>query len=180
MISFENFQNGFNFKNIDPNKSIEIQFGKIINKHLFDNNINNIEKIIGLIRQKQFPHQYYVSNTYHEPAYYYVVQSDGPEQTFKRSFKNEKTDLSSKPDLRIIVNQDKQIDYSFQKNKKYNQVIQTQNISFKISEHTYLYIIYSCFDTKNKKYNLVMKTSDTSKQNIQNMYEIIKYLFEGF
>lgn len=177
MIPFENFLDGF--KKIDSNGLTEIQFGKIINEHLFDNTVNNIEKIIGLIRQKQFSHQYYVSNTYHEPGYYYIVHSDGQQQTFKKSFKNQKIDLLSNLDLRIIVNHDKQIDYSFQKNKKYNQVIQTQNICFKISEHTNLYIIYSCFDTKNKKYNLVIKTSNISEQNIQNMYELIEYLFEN-
>ena len=176
MIPFENFQTGF--KNIDSNGLTEIQFGKIINEHLFDNTISGIEKIIGLIKHKQFSHQYYVSNTYHEPGYYYIVNSDGQHQTFKKSFQNKKIDLSSNPDLRIIVNQDKQIDYSFQKNKKYNQVIQTQNICFKISENTHLYIIYSCFDTKNKKYNMVLKTSDISDQNLQNIYELIKYLFE--
>lgn len=176
MTPFEDFLAVF--KDINSSGLTEIQFGRIINEHLFDNTIDNIEKIIGLIRQKQFSHQYYVSNTYHEPGYYYMVNSDGQQQTFKKSFKNQKIDLPSSPDLRIIVNQDKQIDYSFQKNKKYNQVIQTQNICFKISEHTHLYIIYSCFDTKNKKYNLVIKTSDISEKNIQNMYELIQDLFE--
>ena len=176
MIPFEDFLAGFN--KVKSDWLTEIQFGKIINEHLFDNTVHNIEQIIGLIRQKQFSHQYYVSNTYHEPGYYYIVHSDGQQQTFKKSFQNQKIDLPSSPDLRIIINQDKLIDYSFQKDKKYNQVIQTQNICFKISEHTHLYIIYSCFDTKNKKYNLVIKTSDTSEQNILEIYELIKHLFK--
>lgn len=166
------------FENINSEGLIEIQFGEIINEYLFDNNVNNIEKIIGLVRHKQFSHQYYISNTYHEPGYLYTVHNDGQKQTFKKSFQNKKIDLRSKPDLRIIINKDKQIEYSFQKNKKYNQVVQTQNICFQISEHTHLYIIYSCFDNKNKKYSLVLKTSDNSQQNLQSIYELIKYLFE--
>ena len=176
MISFENFESSF--KSItSPFEKIEIQFGKIINEQLFDNSVDQIEKIIGLVKHKEIPHEYRVSNIYHEPGYYYLVHSTGESQTFKKKFYNHKFDLHSKPDLRVTVNQDTQIDYPFDKTKKYNQIIQTQNISFIISEHIKLNLIYSCFDKENQKYNLKLETSKLDTKDLRQIYDLIEYIF---
>mgnify|MGYP001165036746 CR=1 FL=1 len=176
MISFKDFESSF--KNvISPFEKVEIQFGKIINEQLFDNSVDHIEKIIGLIKHKQIPHEYTVSNIYHEPGYYYLVHSNGESHTFKKSFYSHKFDLHSKPDLRITVNQDTHIDYPFDKNKKYNQIIQTQNISFIISEHIKLNLTYSCFDKENQKYNLKLETTRLKEEDLTQIYDLIEYIF---
>lgn len=177
MISLEDFQESFS--KIDSFQQIEIQFGKIINDRLFNNYIDNIDKIIGLIKHKQIPHKYFVSNIYHEPGYYYIVYSDGPHQTFKKSFQTQRIDLISKPDLRIIIKKDNLVDYQFDKQKKYNQVIQTQNICFKLSEHTNLKLVYFSIKKESKKYNLKIETSDISSENLKSIYEFIQYLFNS-
>ena len=176
MISFEDFENSF--KSVtSPFEKIEIQFGKIINKEVFDNSLDQIEKIIGLLKNKEIPHEYTVSNIYHEPGYYYLIYSNKESQTFKKNFYNHKFDLYSVPDLRVIINQDTQIDYPFDKKKEYNQIIQTQNISFIISEHITLYLIYSCFDKENQKYNLKLETKKLDAKVLRQIYELIQYLF---
>ncbi len=176
MISFEDFES--NFKNItSPFEKVEIQFGKVISEQLFDNSVDQIEKIIGLIKHKQIPHEYTVSNIYHEPGYYYIVNSNGESQTYKKNFYNRKIDLHFIPNLRITFNQDTLIDYPFDKKKKYTQIIQTQNISFIISEYIKLNLIYSCFDKENQKYNLKLEISKLDTRVLRQIYELIEYLF---
>lgn len=176
MISLKEFEN--TLSKIECTHKIQIQFGQILNEQSFDNTIENIDKIIGLIRAREYPHTYLVSNIYHESGYYHHVYTDGQTQTFKKSFKNQKVDLKSFPDLRIIVNQDRLVDYKFDKSEKYHHVIQTQTICFQISEDIKLSLIYSCYYKEDKKYSLKLEFTNNSCENIRKIYELITFIFK--